>query len=169
MAITIKIKDAHLKDLIEFYSLKQRALKEEISELEKKLMDITATISQLKRSTNNSEIGWMEEKEVFSSKWPWSRKIAYAINEAGKPITTKEIVDILDSYDPISPEDKKSTISSVSATLSVKSGKHNEKKDFVKSVSESGEYAYDIWREQNNLEEGNKFFGSQILVDDLPF
>jgi hypothetical protein len=174
MAIRIEIKDDHIKDLIDFYSKKQKTLREHILKLEKDLRDISATIAQLKQRPNHTDTvpaSLIPDEEVFSSKWPWIKKIAYAIKEAGKPITTKEIVDILDAYEPKTEEERKSAVSSVSSTLSVKSGKYSDKKDFIKNISESGEFAYDIWKEDREIE-NTQTFGSSIVIDDdddLPF
>jgi hypothetical protein len=172
MPIHIEIKDNHIKDLIEFYSNKQKSLKDQISRLEKDLRDVTATISQLKQRNidpTTSAASLLTESQIFSSKWPWVKKIAFVIQEARKPLTTKEIVESLDAYEPKTGEAKKSAISSVSSTLTVKSGKYSDKRDFIKSVSETGDFAYDIWIENKNQENQNNIFGSNIVIDNLPF
>jgi len=172
MPIKIEIKDDHIKDLIDFYSSKQKNVRDQISKLERDLRDINATIAQLKQRHINRDItisSLLEDREVFSTKWPWAKKIAYAITEASKPITTKEIVDILEIYEPKTDEERKTAISSVSSTLSVKSGKYLDKKDFIKRVSDSGEFEYDIWKEEKNIQDSTQKFGSQIVIDDLPF
>jgi len=173
MAIRIEIKDDDVNDLIAFYSTKQKYIREQIIKLEKDLKDVSATIAQLKQRPSNSPssftAGLISDKEVFSAKWPWLRKITYAINEAGKPITTKEIVEILELYEPKSEDERKSAISSVSSTLSVKSGKFSDRRDFVKSVTDSGEFAYNIWKEDEDPEKNSYSHGSQIIMDDLPF
>jgi len=172
MAIRIEIKDDHVTDLINFYSSKQRDLREKIAKLENELRDVNATIAQLRRRPDHIKDSYsaefQPETEVFSSKWPWQKKIAYAIKEAGKPITTKEIVEILEFYEPKLVEERKSAISSVSSTLSVKSGKHSERKHFVKSLNESGDFIYETW-EEKETDENLQHFGSSIIMDDLPF
>lgn len=173
MSVQIEIKDDHIKDLIDFYSMKQKSLKEQISKLEKDLKDVSATISQLKQRNIDpltSAVALLTDLEIFSPKWPWVKKIAFAIKEAGKPVTTKEIVEILSVYDPKNEEETKSAIKSVSSTLSVKSGKYLEKREFVKSMTDTGEFAYDVWKENKNLEKPiNNNFGSNITIDELPF
>ena len=175
MTIQIEIKDDQIEDLVEFYSIKQRSLKDQISKLEKNLRDVSATISQLKHLATmprTSKANFLEETDIFSPKWPWIKKIAFAIKEAGKPISTREIVEILSVYEQRTEEEKKTAISSVSSTLSVKSGKHSDKREFVKDVNSSGEYVYNIWRENSKIdscEYDAKYYGSNIVIDDLPF
>jgi hypothetical protein len=172
MTIQIEIKDDHVKDLLEFYSSKQRALKDQISKLERDLRDINSTISQLKHLTampGSPSIDLFDDAEIFSPKWPWIKKIAFAIKEAGKPISTKEIVEVLNVYEQRNEEDKKSAISSVSSTLSIKSGKYSDKREFVKAISSTGEYIYDVWKEKKDLDDHTINHFNNIVIGDLPF
>lgn len=173
MAIRIEIKDDHISDLLSFYVSKQKNIHEQISKLENELRDVNATLAQLRQRPLNISDPFtsdlLPEQQVYSAKWTWLRKISYAIKEAGKPVTTKQIVEILEAYEPKLVEERKTAISSVSSTLSVKAGKFSDKKCFVKSINESGEYAYDIWNESLTLEKNQSQYGSQITMDDLPF
>lgn len=60
-------------------------------------------------------------------------------------------------------------MSSISGTLSNKSGEYKDRKDFVRSVSPSGDYAYDVWKEGVSENTNKEQYGSTMLVDDLPF
>jgi hypothetical protein len=173
MAIHIEIKDDQINDLINFYLTKQKGIRDQILKLEIDLKDVNATIAQLKQRPvkikDSFDVSLRPDAEVFSPKWPWLKKIAYAIKEAGKPVTTKEIIETLELYEPKTEEERKRVLSSVSSTLSVKSGKYSERKPFVKGLSESGEFTFDIWQEEQNTEETSRQYGSRIVMDDLPF
>jgi hypothetical protein len=173
MAIRIEIKDDEIYDLINFYISKQKSVLEQISKLENDLKNVNATIAQLKqrpleiKDSFHAEL--RETGEIFSSKWSWLKKITYAIKEAGKPVTTKEIIQMLELYEPKSDQDRKTATSSVSSILSVKSGKQSDRKHFVKSLTESGEFAYAIWQEDQAIQEEPRQYGRSIAMDDLPF
>lgn len=173
MAIRIEIKDDQIDDLINFYLLKQKGIRDQILKLEIELKDVNATIAQLKQRPVNIkepfDASFRLNAEVFSTKWPWLKKITFAIKEAGKPVTTNEIIETLELYEPKFKEDRKKVLSSVSSTLSVKSGSYAEKKPFIKRLSESGEFTYDIWQEVQNAEEMPRQYGTHIIMDDLPF
>ena len=173
MAIRIEIKYDHINDVVTFYALKQKSIREQISKLEYELRDVNATIAQLRQRPSNLSDSFSAEllpgNEVYSPKWTWLRKIKHAIKEAGKPITAKQIIEILEAYEPKSEGEKKTILSSVSSTLSVNAGKISDKKHFVKSISDSGDYAYQVWDDNLSSEEAELKFGSHITMDDLPF
>lgn len=175
MMIQIEVNNDQVEDLIEFYSIKQRALRDQISKLEKDLRDITMMISQLRHLATmprSSRPYALENVDIFSTKWSWIKKITFAIKVAGKPISTREIVEILDIYERRTEEERKTAIKSVSSTLSVKSGGYSDKREFIKGTNSSGEYIYDIWKENGEAEtdvSNAKNQGSHIIIDELPF
>jgi hypothetical protein len=169
MSIQIEIRNTHINDLINFYYEKQRAIKEQIVNLEIELSEINVLISQLKQRPVNTfaeEIISGTERENYLGNWPWVKKIAFAIKEAGKPITTKDIVNILEKLEP-NAIPRKRAISSVSSTLSVKSGKYSDKKEFIKIPTDSGEFAYETWKEIKITATSHE--KDHISIQDLPF
>lgn len=170
MPIQIEIQEEHVKDLIDFLVAKQKALKTQVADLESQIKSISATISQLKQTSKRAPFTFtdgilpIEEPNLYSESWPWVKKIAFAIKDAGKPLTTNEIAEVLGAYE----SSEKIKISSISATLSQKSGKHEEKLDFVRSINSKGELIFDVWKPdfKNEL---NGLFGTTTNTKDLPF
>ncbi|MBN8853636.1 MAG: hypothetical protein BGO55_12065 [Sphingobacteriales bacterium 50-39] len=169
MTIQIEIQNTHVNDLISFYSNKLRGIKDQIATLEMELRDINSIISQLKQGpvdTFTNEEFLEPSSEKYSASWPWVKKIAFAVREAGRPITTKEIVNILEKFEPNFAIQRKRAISSVSSTLSVKSGKYSDKKEFIKVPTDSGEFAYEPWKE---IKMGKIQPIDSTHIKDLPF
>jgi hypothetical protein len=178
MPVKIEINQQDAEDLIDFYVEKQKKISDQISGLETSLVQINEKIIELKQilkgefAQNNTF-----PESTYSAKWNWVKKITFAIEIAGKPLTTKEIVDVLTDYDPNYIINRKTAIASVSATISAKSGPYEHYKDFIKIPADWGDYSYDVWREkviesENKVditgENLNKSVGSNI-GDDLPF
>ncbi|MFL5787110.1 MAG: hypothetical protein ACJ748_03585 [Flavisolibacter sp.] len=156
MPIQIEINDTHVDALIGFYIQRLRVLREEIAAREKETKDINAQILRLKKSKNESQSnGETADSTVaipsvpYSDKWPWVKKIRFAIEQQGRALTTKEIVDTLIEHEIGLMFDRKKAVASISSMLSTKSG---ENKAFIRVESDSGDFAYDI----NNIEEEDK-------------
>jgi len=153
MPVQIEVQDIHTKLLIDFYLQRLKILRSEIIERERETKDINSTIQKLKkgniRPPSNSNVNVMEKEVPYSEKWPWVKKVYFAIEQQGKPLTTKEIVDVLTEYEADFIFDRKRAIASISSILSVKSG--GEDKPFIRTESESGDFAYNI----NKLVEDN--------------
>lgn len=77
----------------------------------------------------------------YSDKWPWVKKVQFAIEYHKRPLTTREIVETLTEYESSLLIDRKRAIASVSSILSSKSG---ENKDFLRVNSEFGDFAYTV-------------------------
>lgn len=154
MAIQIEINDAHIDALIDFYIQRLRVLRDEISEREKESKEINAQILTLKKgkgllSLNDKEVHLTPAVE-YSEKWPWVKKIRFAINQQGRALTTKEIIETLTEYEIGLMFNRKKAVASVSSMLSTKSG---EGKDFLRIESESGDFAYDLNKKDKTDEE----------------
>jgi hypothetical protein len=165
MPLNIEVRDEHVKEMIEFYIEKQRNLKSQVFQFEKQIKEITAIIQQLNQSMRESvgEIKPLPDASIYSEKWTWVRKIKFAIEQSGKPITTREVVELLSQYEPEIMYNRKKAVASVSSTLSVKTGD-----DFLKVESESGENAYYLPTESiENINEDQ--YGIKIELGDLPF
>lgn len=160
MPIQIEIQDGHAQLLIDFYVGRLRVLRDEILERERESKDINAVIQKLKKReapiaiTNGSHV----HRPDYSEKWPWLRKVHFALEVKDEPLTTKEIVDVLTEYEPSFLFDRKRAVASISSILSTKAGS-----EFVRVDSASGDFAYRLMNDSdhkdNKLEE----------IDDLPF
>ncbi|QJB42446.1 hypothetical protein HF324_33180 [Chitinophaga oryzae] len=174
MAVNIEIKEAYVKDLIDFYVEKQRQIRIEVNNLEEQLKEISAIIMQLRQSSRstNAEIPLIKGDEVYSEKWPWVRKIMFALRQADAPLSTKQIVDSLSEYEPEFISDRKRVVASVSSTLSVKTDE-----EFGRVQNDSGENAYYILNDGFENKKGfedkkQEDYGTIIFGDgddDLPF
>ena len=172
MNISIQFKEAEIPVLIEMYLDKVKQKKEEIFHLEKDVKDISAKVSQLRLALKggNGSIAPLQSDSAYSDKWQWVKKISFAIELNGKPLTINEIIDTLSDYEPSFINDRKKVMSSISGTLSIKSGSYDDRKEFIRCNSESGEYAYDVWKENEPEQQKSiEKFGNEIELDDLPF
>lgn len=155
MPIQIEINDAHIDALIDFYIMRLKTLREEIAEREKESKDINAQILRLKRGKSNPASGDSKNVDLlqpvnYSEKWPWGKKIRFAIERKGQPLTTKEIVDTLIEFEIALMFDRKKAVASISSLLSTKSG---DDKEFKRIESDSGDFAYDINKKEEEIEE----------------
>jgi hypothetical protein len=143
MPIQIEINDAHVDALIDFYIQRIKVLRDEMSSREKELREINAQILKLKKSKRDIDENEPEHPSaiiaLYSDKWPWVKKIRFAIVLKGRPLTTKEIVDTLIEYEIGLMFERKKAVASISSMLSTKSGPD---KEFSKVESDSGEFAY---------------------------
>lgn len=146
MPLQIEINDLHIDSLIDFYIQRLKVLRDEISEREKETKEINAQILKLKRGKTTGLLGAGNSQISapsipYSEKWPWVRKIRFALENQGRPLTTKEIVDTLIEYEIGLMFDRKKVVASVSSMLSTKSG---DGKEFARVESDSGDFAYDL-------------------------
>lgn len=156
MPIQIEINDEHIEALIEFYIQRIKVLRNEISEREKETKEINTQILKLKKGKNIGSSSFSTSTSTkplanYSDKWPWVKKIRFALDLEGRPLTTKEIVDILIDYEISLMFDRKKAVASISSMLSTKSGPD---KEFLRIESESGDFAYDI-NKSNTINEFN--------------
>jgi len=163
MAIQIEVQEAHAQLLIDFYVGRLKVLRDEILEREKETKEINSIIQKLRKREPQLSLsnGFHVEKPVYSEKWPWVKKVQFALETTDKALTTKEIVDVLTEYEPSFLFDRKRAVASISSILSSKSGAD---KEFVRVDSESGDFAYGLSKiekevKSTDLEED----------DDLPF
>jgi hypothetical protein len=150
MPIQIEVQDLHAKLLIDFYIQRLKTLKTEIIERERELKEINGTIQKLKRgnlSPVESSPKEMINDSHYSEKWTWVKKIQFAIELQGKPLTTKEIVDTLTEFEADFIFDRKRVVASISSMLSTKSGSD---KEFIRVESDSGDFAYNINQQFSN-------------------
>jgi|HubBroStandDraft_1064217.scaffolds.fasta_scaffold434096_1 hypothetical protein len=165
MPIQIEVQDIHAQLLVDFYVGRLKVLRDEILEREKETRDINGIIQKLRKREPPLAIsnGLHVDKSLYSEKWPWVKKVQFALGNQEKPLTTKEIVDVLTEYEPSFLFDRKRAVASISSILSSKSG---DDKDFMRVDSESGEFAYTLSKNGNN----KKHDAIDLLDDDeAPF
>jgi len=146
MPIQIEVQDTHAQLLIEFYVQRLKTLRDEIQERERETKEINSTIQRLKKKNSNISTQELTDNAVtdkveYSDKWPWIKKVSFALNFAQKALTTKEIVDVLSEYEPAFLFDRKRAIASISSILSSRWGTD---KEFIRVQSDSGDFAYTV-------------------------
>lgn len=161
MPIQIEIQDSHAQLLIDFYIARLKVLRDEIQDREKESKDINTTIQRLRKREIPLTIGngHQIDKSIYSEKWPWLRKVQFALESRSTPLTTKEIVDVLTEYEASFLFDRKRAVASVSSILSTNAGS-----EFIRVPSESGGFAYRLTT--NNDHKNNTL---EEPIDDLPF
>lgn len=145
MAIQIEIHDIHAKLLIDFYIQRLQVLRAEMAERERETKEIYTIIQKLKRGDISKETQAAGLAQAapsnYSENWTWIKKVQFAIQQQGKPLTTKEIVETLTEYEPSFIFDRKRAVASISSILSSKSGTG---KEFLKVENDIGDSAYTI-------------------------
>jgi hypothetical protein len=162
MPIQIEIQDSHAQLLIDFYVSRLKVLRDEILDRERETKEINGVIQKLKKRelhpiaiSNGSPV----DRADYSEKWTWLKKVLFALDIEHRPLTTKEIVDVLTEYEPSFLFDRKRAVASISSILSTRSGS-----EFVRVDSDSGDFAYRL-RNDND----DKVEEAEEIVDDLPF
>lgn len=164
MGILIEVHDVHAKLLVDFYIQRLKVLRAEILEHERETKEINSIIQKLKKGDNHEVSLTASTTNIsYSEKWPWVKKVQFAIEKQGKPLTTKEIVDTLTDYEADFIFDRKRAVASISSILSSKSG---VEKEFLRVESESGDFAYDI---NNSEKQQAQSMVKEGIDDDLPF
>src|ERR1700742_3529742 len=103
MPIHLEIQEAHIQPLIDFYLNRLKTLRDEIQLREKEMKEVNNTIQKLKKRDSQplllkSDTENTIKKAEYSDKWPWVKKISFAIDFHQKPLTTKEVVDTLTEF-----------------------------------------------------------------------
>ena len=160
MSVNIEINENHIDALIDFYIQRMKILRDEIAIREKESKEINAQILKLKKGKNPSSLLSSTSAQPingvgYSDKWPWVKKIRFAIETQGRPLTTKQIVETLTEYEIELMFDRKKAVASISSMLSTKSGPD---KDFIRVEGETGDFAYTINRDS--------FLNSEDLPED---
>jgi len=160
MAVSIEINESHIDALIDFYIQRMKILRDEIAVREKESKEINAQILKLNKGKSQPSLSFSPSEKPkhsieYSDKWPWVRKIRFAIEQQGKPLTTKQIVETLTEHEIELMFDRKKAVASVSSMLSTKSGPD---KDFIRVEGETGDFAYTINNNNNSdIEDGSEF------------
>jgi hypothetical protein len=142
MPIQIEVQDVHAQLLVDFYVQRLKILRDEIIEREREAKEINTVIQKLRKKDGLLELPTSQtHKMPYSDKWTWVKKVQFAIEHEDRPLTTKEIVDVLTEYETTFLFDRKRAVASISSVLSSKSGAD---KEFSRIESDSGDFAYAI-------------------------
>jgi hypothetical protein len=148
--IEFKVPDKHLPQLKEAYKkiygdfkVRWTAILEEWRELEPVLLQLgiiePKIQGQEKATQANKSEAIHPSTNGYNPNWTWMQKSVYILKKAGRPLTSKEIIDyLINNCEPGIPPAK--LINSIPATLSVasKEGK------LLRIKKDNGEYVYDI-------------------------
>ena len=158
MSIPVKvyIQSKDLEELIDFYETKLLSVKQQRKDLDLSEREIRATLMQLRSKLsdltapedNSIKYSIQPNLSSYSRTWQWVQKIEFAIREGGKPLTTTEIIEMLIVVEPALEDEKRKSISSVSAIVSMQSGTIDDKnKKFVKITDTIGKSRYYLHEE----------------------
>ena len=144
--VQIEVSEQHVKQLQEFYVQRLITLKKEISEREKEIKEISKTLQTLKKSISENDLTEDQSNKAsdYRPEWPWVKKVGFAIEFENRPLTTREIVDLLSDFEPSFHADRKRVVASISSVLSSKSGK-----EFIKNSNPSGDNTFNVNKEYN--------------------
>ena len=166
MGVQIEINEKDVEALTMFFVQRLKVLREEIMEREKEIKSITNTIQMLRKPVSSSSDSAESAVKLtnYSDKWTWLKKVQFAIEQAGAPLTTKEIVDVLTEYETTFIYDRKRAVASISSVLS---GRWGADKEFSRTESKSGDFAYFLnIKPENQTEE---VVNETVESDVLPF
>jgi hypothetical protein len=144
--ISIHLPKEHIPQLREYYQNRLTSLQKELNEVSALLEQLE---SQVHTTTQVNGQGVLISPPVqispggYHPKWSLIKKAKFALKEAGRPLTSKEIVDlIIDNHDPAMRNERKRFMSSMSGTLSAHSKpggifkrQQNELEDFEYEVA----------------------------------
>lgn len=139
--INIQLPKDHIPHIKEYYLSR-------LKQLETEVLDIRTLLTELDLQ-NNAPALMLGQLSIphatqptngYNPKWSLIKKAKFALNLAGRPMTSKEIVDfIIDNYDSALKPDRKRFMSSMSGTLSAKS---KEGGIFTRSQNDADDFEY---------------------------
>lgn len=174
-SVNISLSKSELTDLIATLVDKIKIKKTEKEVLEREIRDLNARVIQFKKALSETESGVVikppTNNDNYSENWSWLNKIKFALSLAKRSLTTNEIYESLCEFEPHLLAEKRKVISSISGTLSIKSGSYEDKKDLIKHKNKNGEFEYEIWEENSKMVLTNEHSIKlgDVIMDDLPF
>lgn len=127
--MNIEILDSEVDAMAEFLHLRKKHFIDQIEINKKEIKKIESLLLQLKTS----------RPLIYSNDWNWIKKIKFALNEIGRPATSKEIAQFLTNYD-LKP--LRLILSGVSSNLSVYSKEETD--HFIKTKNKYDSILYSI-------------------------
>lgn len=141
----IKVPDQHVPKLKEAYEgiykefmTRWNDLMAEWKELQPILIQFNIIQPATEDSSTSAKDQIHPDSNGYDPNWTWMQKSVYILNKAGKPLTSKEIIDAIDELEPGISIAK--LVNSVPATLSVAAGQGK----LIRSKLQNGEYAYTV-------------------------
>lgn len=157
MPITIQIEDNEAPVLIEFYNKQKQKLRAEVDQRLEQLEQINARLEQLtgvirstqtsiqpevfKTGTNSGEVTIKKTLPEYNPDWTWRAKMNYCLITSESPLSSKEVVDRILSYEPNLVDDRKKIMLNVAAAFSSGYDKGNYDR-----IKQNNEYQYFIKR-----------------------
>jgi len=166
----IDLNAEEISEIIEMHFNKLKEKKENIKVIEDDIRNLNVKILQLKQALIGESNSNIFEEKIYSENWQWVKKIKFALELEKKPLTANQIFDVLCEFEPELGIDKRKVMSSISGTLSSKSGFYHEKKDFIK-INGEGDFEYIVWESNYKPKTTKLIFrhGDIKNTDDLPF
>ena len=168
--VPILLDERYLDSLIQFHLQKQQEIRDHIALLQLEEKALSATIVELRQAQNKVKPEFSPQlgEILYNREWTWTKKIDFALDVAGRAMTSREIVDLLENYEPQLKSQGRKPIASVSAVLSTKSG------DYYDRYEGDGDVRYMKKAVVRDYKEDIKEFIQTPLIvdkgpDDLPF
>ncbi len=147
MPIQITIEDNEVSVLTEFYASRLKVVRDKKVELDREEKSLEDKIKQLHRQPVTSAIQvspqlTLNEMNGYNSNTTNIAKIEYVLREAGKPLTTRQIIDRLLILDPALNANKLKVAKNISTVLSINQG---DDKRFTRGKTEDDkEYTFEL-------------------------
>lgn len=144
----IEFTDSEALELIPFYQEKL----EEILSKKKRYEQLLQTLRNSLNANSSSKQLFFDSVAGYSADWSWTDKIKFVLEESGRVLKTKDIIDRLLNYDPDLGGDRlEVTKRSSSATVS----RQTKNGVFGKSEDKDGisKYGLSEWFENGKLKE----------------
>mgnify|MGYP002075297013 CR=1 FL=1 len=146
MSIQIDIDEAQVKLLKEFYKTRVNEIQSEISKLTAEIEELGRFAKKLDFKPNEVDITLPDPSAKYSSsgyqdRWPWVKKAAFLIEDEGRPLSTKDMVElILEKYEPKLKDKRKTVVASLSAVMSTKT----KEGLFTRVTNQFGEFEFSV-------------------------
>jgi hypothetical protein len=139
-----QIPKEHVPQIREYYLNRRVLLRTELAEVDSLLLQLGIQAEEA-APMMNGQISLLPDNgnpSGYNPRWNLIKKAKFAIKNAGRPLTSKEIVEfIINNYDKPLNTQRKKFMSSMSGTLSNKSKAGGV---FKRTQNDADEYEYDI-------------------------
>jgi len=139
---TIEFTESQIEELISYYTLQATKESDEVKIHQKKQSEYMEMVNVLKEKLTTTQSPVVPQlfdnsgsSLIYDKNWPSIKKIIFAMETANKPLTTREIVDMLKIYDP-SFSDKKIDEAAIANFSSVLAMKSKSNKIFTRTKGE---------------------------------
>jgi hypothetical protein len=143
MELTVNLDKEMIRPMIISYEEQIRKDKELATKITSRMRRFSELVSQLRNAEIESRDGseakpaTAEDKE-YSEKWSMPQKIKFMLKQAGKPVTTSDLTDLLVAVDKKLGKDRGAAVKTISTLLSIGNGTD------YKRVKEEGKNYYSL-------------------------